>query len=121
MDETLLGPVRFIVDIIKPLLVWTGVQEAWLVTASLNTILLTKFIGATFKWDGWKMVGLAGGWAALYAVAQYQPSAVTVVAGAVSVFLLTALALKAAGALGRLSAKGVDKMKPLSNPSVRND
>lgn len=121
MDETLLGPVKWIVDLIRPLLVWTGVQEGWLLVAALNTVLLTKFVADTFKWMGWKVVAVAGGWAALYAVAEYQPSVVGVVAGAASVFVMTALALKAAGKLGGFASKGVDRMKPLANPSVRDD
>ena len=106
----LIGPVQWIVDVIKPLLTWTGVQGPWLQTAALNTIVLTTFIAKAFKMEGWWVMGVAGAWGCLYALAEYLPSALTVIGGTVAVFCMTALALKLAGLAGKGANKGAEKL-----------
>jgi hypothetical protein len=118
MGEELLGPVQFLIGIFKPLMTWTGVTSAWLQGAALNVIVLTTFIAKTFAWKGWKIMLVAGGWGVLYALAEYLPSVVAVIGGAVLCFVMTALALKVAGLVG-LGANKV--MKPLGAGDRRVD
>jgi hypothetical protein len=115
--QELIGPVQWIVDVIQPLLFWTGVQADWLQNAALNVVLITSFIAKLAKWTGWKVLALAGGWGVLYAAAEYSPSIVTVIAGGAAVFLMTSLAMKA----GKLIRAGGERMMPLAKPSRRGD
>lgn len=110
--QTLIGPVQWIVDLLNPLLVWTGVQADWLQATALNVILLTAFIAKLWKMDGWKTVTVACCWTVAYACAQYLPSVLTVMAASVSVAVLTVVALKAGG-LTRMGGEKVGVLKPM--------
>lgn len=111
-----IGPVQWIVDVIRPLLTWTGVQDVWIQSTALNTVLLTSFIVKLFAWKGWRVLVISGAWAALYACAEYLPSILATVAGAAVVFIMTSLAMKAGGLLRTGYQTGA---KVLANPSKR--
>jgi len=110
--QGLIGPVQWIIDLLGPLLFWTGVQAPWLQATALNVILLTSFVAKLWKMDGWKTVTVAVCWTVAYACAEYLPAILPVVAGSLCVLVLTVVALKAGG-LMRQGGEKVGVIKPM--------
>jgi hypothetical protein len=113
----MLQPVQWMLAPLKPLLFWSGVQEAWLMATALNCIVMVTGIAKALSWGGenggdWKLVACAAGLAAAYGCAQYLPSGLTAISGAALVFTFSAVALKLSGLLGKGGAHVIEKIKP---------